>query len=41
MRVAASTQVIAPIDRVWAIVSDPERALIFMSGVTRWHVPNS
>jgi uncharacterized membrane protein len=38
MRVAASTQVIAPIDRVWAIVSDPERALIFMSGVTRWEV---
>jgi uncharacterized membrane protein len=38
MRVAASTQVVAPIERVWAIVSDPERALTFMSGVTRWEV---
>jgi uncharacterized membrane protein len=25
-------------ERVWAIVSDPERALSFMSGVTRWEV---
>src|SRR5438105_9024668 len=38
MRVSASTQVVAPIDRVWAIVSDPERVLTFMSGVTRWEV---
>ena len=38
MRVSASTQVIAPIERVWSIVSDPERALSFMSGVTRWEV---
>ncbi len=38
MRVSASTQVIAPIDRVWSIVSDPARALSFMSGVTRWEV---
>lgn len=38
MRVSASTQVVAPIDRVWSIVSDPERALSFMSGVTRWEV---
>jgi uncharacterized membrane protein len=38
MRVGASTQVIAPIDRVWSIVSDPERVLGFMSGVTRWEV---
>src|SRR5438270_5187973 len=38
MRVSASTQVVAPIDRVWAFVSDPERVLSFMSGVTRWEV---
>jgi uncharacterized membrane protein len=25
-------------ERVWAVVSDPERALSFMSGVTRWEV---
>ncbi len=36
MRVGASTQVVAPIDRVWSIVSDPERVLSFFSGVTRW-----
>ncbi len=28
----------APIARVWEIVSDPERVLTFMSGVTRWEV---
>jgi uncharacterized membrane protein len=28
----------APIETVWAFVSDPERALSFMSGVTRWEV---
>jgi uncharacterized membrane protein len=38
MRVSASTQVLAPIDTVWGIVSDPERVLTFMSGVTRWEV---
>ncbi len=38
MRVAASVEVVAPIDRVWAIVTDPERVLSFMSGVTRWEV---
>jgi uncharacterized membrane protein len=26
----------APIESVWGVVSDPERALSFMSGVTRW-----
>lgn len=38
MRVAANTRVVAPIDRVWSFVSDPERVLSFMSGVTRWEV---
>ena len=38
MRVASSITVLAPIDQVWSFVSDPERALSFMSGVTRWEV---
>lgn len=38
MRVSSSTRVLAPIDQVWAFVSDPERVLSFMSGVTRWEV---
>lgn len=38
MRVAAKTDVAAPIDQVWSFVSDPERVLSFMSGVTRWEV---
>ncbi len=38
MRVRASTVVSGPPDRVWAVVSDPERALSFMAGVTRWEV---
>jgi uncharacterized membrane protein len=38
MRVSASTTVLAPADQVWAFVSDPERVLSFMSGVTRWEV---
>ena len=42
MRVAASRRVNAPIDRVWSIVSDPTRALSYMSGITRWeHVEDS
>lgn len=36
MRVAASIEIAAPPDRVWEVVSDPSRALSFMSGVTRW-----
>jgi uncharacterized membrane protein len=36
MRVQATTQIAAPIEAVWAIASDPERALSFMSGITRW-----
>jgi uncharacterized membrane protein len=38
MRVSANTRVNAPIDQVWSFVSAPERALSFMSGVTRWEV---
>jgi uncharacterized membrane protein len=38
MRASARAVVSAPIETVWAIVSDPERALTFMSGVTRWEV---
>ncbi len=38
MRASASTVVSAPIESVWEIVSDPLRALSFMSGVTRWEV---
>lgn len=38
MRVAAKTNVLAPIDQVWSFVSDPRRVLSFMSGVTRWEV---
>jgi uncharacterized membrane protein len=38
MRVNASVQVAAPIETVWSIVSDPERVLSYMSGVTRWEL---
>jgi uncharacterized membrane protein len=38
MRVGTRIEVSAPIERVWAIVSDPTCALRFMSGVTRWEV---
>ncbi len=38
MRVSEGLQVPAPMELVWRIVSDPERALSFMSGVTRWEV---
>jgi uncharacterized membrane protein len=38
MRVGASTHLSAPIDLVWSVVSDPERALDFMYGVTRWEL---
>lgn len=38
MRVSANVQIAAPIDSVFAVASDPERALSFMSGITRWEV---
>ena len=38
MRVASNVTVHAPIEQVWEFVSDPERVLSFMSGVTRWEV---
>ncbi len=38
MRVASSITIRAPIDQVWEFVSEPERVLSFMSGVTRWEV---
>jgi uncharacterized membrane protein len=38
MRSSASIHVPAPVESVWRIVSDPEQALNFMSGVTRWEV---
>jgi uncharacterized membrane protein len=38
MRVNGNIEIAAPIDLVWSIVTDPERVLNFMSGVTRWEV---
>ncbi len=38
MRVSGTMQVAAPMELVWSIVSDPERTLDFMYGVTRWEV---
>lgn len=38
MRATAATTISAPIETVWAVVSDPEQALSFMSGVTRWEI---
>jgi len=38
MRISHATVLAAPIDDVWAIVTDPERVLGYMSGVTRWEV---
>ena len=38
MRINSSIVVAAPIESVWATVTDPERVLSYMSGVTRWEV---
>jgi len=38
MRASAKTVISAPIQTVWEAVSDPERALSFMSAMTRWEV---
>jgi uncharacterized membrane protein len=38
MRVSADIVVSAPAELVWETVSDPGRALHYMSGITRWEV---
>jgi uncharacterized membrane protein len=38
MRITGKRIVAAPIEDVWAIVTEPERVLNYMSGVTRWEV---
>jgi uncharacterized membrane protein len=38
MKATAATTISAPIETVWEVVSDPERTLSFMSGVTRWEI---
>jgi uncharacterized membrane protein len=38
MRATAAAMIAAPIETVWDVVSDPGRALSFMSGVTRWEI---
>jgi uncharacterized membrane protein len=38
MRINADRILPAPIEDVWSIVTDPERVLNYMSGVTRWEV---
>jgi len=38
MRASAATTISAPIETVWDVVADPEQALSFMSGVTRWEI---
>jgi uncharacterized membrane protein len=38
MRIGSSVVADAPVKSVWAIVSDPERVLSFMSGITRWEL---
>ncbi len=38
MRINRATLLAAPMEDVWAIVTDPERVLAYMSGVTRWEV---
>ncbi len=38
MRVAQAVEIAAPREAVWDWISDPERYLHFMSGITRWEV---
>ena len=38
MRIAERILVNAPPEAVWAVISDPESYLHFMSGITRWEV---
>jgi uncharacterized membrane protein len=38
MRVNGDRVLSAPIEDVWSIVTDPERVLSYMSGVTRWEL---
>jgi uncharacterized membrane protein len=38
MRVKATVDIAAPADRIWEVISDPERVLSFYSGVTRWEI---
>jgi uncharacterized membrane protein len=38
MRIGADKLLPAPIEDIWSIVTDPERVLSYMSGVTRWEV---
>jgi uncharacterized membrane protein len=38
MRVKTQILVAAPIGKVFTVIADPERALHFMSGITRWEV---
>jgi uncharacterized membrane protein len=38
MRITGDRILAAPIEDVWSIVTDPERVLNYMSGVTRWEV---
>jgi carbon monoxide dehydrogenase subunit G len=38
MRLSAQTEIAAPPEAVWALISDPERQLQYVAGMTRWDV---